>query len=223
MRSSSRDLDVPGKPDAVFSCHIESSQNTYSERDQSNESGHRFNSAFRFMDPANIGKSLLVGNKDHLLSQPRSELMMQEHQVGSLTKCINELQQQAYAQRLELQDAQHGYIISRRQQVLLQEELSLKEKVLRYTQIRSMADQHKSHRSKVMSTSRLSSKTSRPKRSSLKTSSPEELSLTGILGQIRIKFMKELREILLQKIWMNLEKLVQPRLTSSHRCTPITT
>ena len=39
---------------------------------------------------------------------------------------------------LELLDAQHGYIDSRREQVRLQEELSLKEKVLRDTQIRSM-------------------------------------------------------------------------------------
>ena len=30
--------------------------------------------------------------------------MKQEHQVGSLNSCINELQQHAYAQRLELQD-----------------------------------------------------------------------------------------------------------------------
>ena len=61
--------------------------------------------------------------------------MRQEHQVESLNNCIRELQQQAYAQRLELQDAQHGYIESRREQVRLQEELSMKEKVLPETQI----------------------------------------------------------------------------------------
>ena len=54
--------------------------------------------------------------------------MMQEHQVESLHSCINELQQQAYAQRLELQDAHHGYIESRREQSRLQEESSMKEK-----------------------------------------------------------------------------------------------
>ena len=48
--------------------------------------------------------------------------MRKEHQVGSLNNCISELQQPAYAQRLELQDTQHGYIESR----------------LRDTQIRSM-------------------------------------------------------------------------------------
>ena len=41
-------------------------------------------------------------------------------------------------QGLELQDAQHGYIESRREQVRLQEELSLKEKFLRDTQILCM-------------------------------------------------------------------------------------
>ena len=54
--------------------------------------------------------------------------MKHEHQVGSLNNCISELQQQAYAQRLALQDAQHGYVESRREQVRLQEELSLKKK-----------------------------------------------------------------------------------------------
>ena len=49
-----------------------------------------------------------------------------------------------------------------------------------------VADQHESHLSQVMSPT-----SSRPKRSSLKTSSPEELSLTGILGQIRIKCSKD--------------------------------
>ena len=64
--------------------------------------------------------------------------MRQKHQVESLNNCITELQQQTYAQRLEIQDAQHGYIESRREQVRLREELSMKEKVLRDTQIRSI-------------------------------------------------------------------------------------
>ena len=86
-----------------------------------------------------------------------------------------------------------------------------------------VADQHKSHLSQVMSPIRWRSKLSTPKRSSLKTSSPEELSLEGILGQIRIKYRKDLYDILLLKIWMNLERLVQRRPTSSHRCIPMTT
>ena len=76
--------------------------------------------------------------KEHLLSRGKSELMRQEHQVGSLNICISELRQQAYALRLEIQDAQHGYIEPRLEHFRLQEELSMKEKVLPDTLIRSM-------------------------------------------------------------------------------------
>ena len=93
---------------------------------------------FKYVDSLKLGRSLLEGNKDHLHSQARSELMNEEYQVGSLNSCINELQQQAYAQRLELQDAQHGYIESRREQSRLQEELSMKERALRETQKRNI-------------------------------------------------------------------------------------
>ena len=126
MSSSSQGPSAPVKPAALFSFGNE-------------EPGNQFKSSvFRNADPSNEERSLLEGNKDHLLSQAKSELMRQEHQVGSLNNCISELQQQAHAQRLELQDAQHGYLESRREQVRLEEDLSMKEKVLRDTQIRSM-------------------------------------------------------------------------------------
>ena len=122
----SQEPRTSGKPDALFSS-------------RSDEPGNRFDSSlFKFADPSNLGRSLVEGNRDHLLSQARPELMKQEHQIGSLIDCIDELQQQAYAHRLELQDAQHGFFESRREQVRLQEELSVKEEVLRDTQIRSM-------------------------------------------------------------------------------------
>ena len=54
--------------------------------------------------------------------------------MGSLDSCIDELQQQAYAQRLEVEDAHHGCIESRREQVRLQEEVSMKERALEDTQ-----------------------------------------------------------------------------------------
>ena len=54
--------------------------------------------------------------------------MKQEHKVESLYICINEIQQQAYAQRLDLENTHHGYVESRREQVRLQEELVMKEK-----------------------------------------------------------------------------------------------
>ena len=86
----------------------------------------------------NEKRSLFEGNKDHLFSQARSEFMRQEHQVGSLKSCINELQQHVYVQGLELQDVHHGYVEYRREQIRHQEQLSMKEKVLRSTRIRNV-------------------------------------------------------------------------------------
>ena len=48
--------------------------------------------------------------------------MKQENKVESLNNCINELQQQVYAQRLDVENAHHGYVESRREQVRLQDE-----------------------------------------------------------------------------------------------------
>ena len=93
---------------------------------------------FRNANPSNLRGSLLAGNKDHLLNQARSDLAKQEPHVESLNKCIGELQRPTEEQRLALQDAQDGFVESRREQVRLQEELSTKEKVLRNTQIRNM-------------------------------------------------------------------------------------
>ena len=95
-------------------------------------------SIFRDANPANVATSLLEGNRDHLHTQARSELMKQEQKVESLNNCINELQQQAYSQRMDLENAHHGCVESRREQVRLQEEFDMKEKATRETQIRSM-------------------------------------------------------------------------------------
>ena len=57
-----------------------------------------------------------------MLAQARSELMKQECKVESLNTCVSELQQQTYAQRLELENAHPGYEESRREQVRLHQE-----------------------------------------------------------------------------------------------------
>ena len=82
--------------------------------------GNRFESGVSFcfselLTQRKLEKTLLVGNEDHLLNQAKSQVMKHEHQVGSLNNCIDELQKQAYAQRLELEDAHHGYAESRRE------------------------------------------------------------------------------------------------------------
>ena len=82
------------------------------------EQGNQIKSfVLRNANPSNLRGSLLEGNKDHLLNQARSELMKQELQVGALNNCISERQKQAYAQGLALQDAQNGFVESRREQV----------------------------------------------------------------------------------------------------------
>ena len=83
---------------------------------------------FRNAHPSNLKGFLLGGNKDHLLNQARSDPAKQELHVGSVNKCIGELQRQTEEQRLASQDAQYGFVESRREQVRLQEELSMKEK-----------------------------------------------------------------------------------------------
>ena len=83
MSSLSQEPSAPGKPAVLFSFGSE-------------EPGHQFKSSvFRNADPSNLGRSLLEGNKDHFLSQAKSELARQEHQVGCLNNCISELQQHA--------------------------------------------------------------------------------------------------------------------------------
>ena len=61
--------------------------------------------------------------------------MKQEYKVEYLSKYISERQQHADVQRLKLEDTHHGYVESRREQVRLQEELAMKEKAIRGTQI----------------------------------------------------------------------------------------
>ena len=93
-----------GKPDALFS----------------SEQGNLIKSfVFRNADPSNLRRSLLEGNKDHLLEQAKSDMAKQELHVESFKKCTGELQRQTEEQRLTLQDAQYGFVESRREQVQL--------------------------------------------------------------------------------------------------------
>ena len=87
----------------------------------------------KFADQANVGKSLLDWNKDHLLNQARSELMKQEHQVGSHNSCIDEFLQQAYAHRLELEDAHHGFFEIAKRTITPARRINYEGKALRET------------------------------------------------------------------------------------------
>ena len=140
MSSSSQSLNFSGTGEhvALFSHQSRLNQDAFSEREQPVDVLRGNESIFRDADPANVEKSLPEGNRDHLLTQARSELMKQEHKVESLNNCISELQQQAYAQRLDLANARHEYVETRREQVRLHEESVMKEKALRETRIRSI-------------------------------------------------------------------------------------
>ena len=112
-------------------------------------------SVFRNANPSNLTGSLLEGNKDHLLNQTRSDLAKQELHVESLNKCIGELQRQTEAQRLASQDAQYGFVESRREPARLQEELSMKEKVLRNTHEMGEIQRAQEHRVDEVSVQKL--------------------------------------------------------------------
>ena len=103
MSSSSQGLNFIGteEPIALFSHQRRLSQDAFSEREHPVDVVGSNESIFRFSNQANVARSLPDGNRDHLLTQARSELMKQEHEVESLNNCIDELQQQADAQRLE--------------------------------------------------------------------------------------------------------------------------
>ena len=85
-----------------------------------------------------------------MLDQARSDLAKQELHVESLNKCIGELQRQTEQQRLALQDAQYGLVESGREQDRLQEELSMKEKVLQNTQIRNTHEMGETQRAQEL-------------------------------------------------------------------------
>ena len=81
-----------------------------------------WSSVFGNANVSNLSGTLLEGNKDHLLSQARSDLAQRELHVESLNKCIGDLQKRTEAQNRALQDVQNEFVDSRREQTRLQEE-----------------------------------------------------------------------------------------------------
>ena len=97
MSSSSQGLNFTGTGRLVAWLQRQKrlGQDEFSEREQLADISRGNESIFRDADPANVANSLLEGNRDHLFTQARSELMKQEHTVESLNTCVDELQQQA--------------------------------------------------------------------------------------------------------------------------------
>ena len=82
--------------------------------------------------------------------------MKQEYKVESLNTCIRELQQQTYAQGLELEDVHLGCVESQREQVRLQEDLVMREKALRDTRIRGIHEMEELRRAQELRVDELS-------------------------------------------------------------------
>ena len=95
MSNSSQGLNFIGtrRTVALFSHQRRLSQDAFSEREReqpvdvegSNES------IFRNSNPVNVARSLLDGNRDHLFTQTRSDLLKQEHKVESFNHRICEI------------------------------------------------------------------------------------------------------------------------------------
>ena len=93
---------------------------------------------FRFSDPKEAARSVLEEQRDHLLTEAKSETLEQECKVDTLNSCIREFQRQAHSNRLEMDNVNYGYEEHRREQARLHEELAQREKPLRDTRIRNI-------------------------------------------------------------------------------------
>ena len=102
-----------------------------------------WSSVFGNSNLSNLSGTLLEGNKDHLLSQGRSDPAKRKLHIESLNECIGDLQKRTEAQNRALQDVKNEFVESRREQTRLQEELLRKEQALQHTQIRSEHEREK--------------------------------------------------------------------------------
>ena len=95
---------------------------------------------FRNANPLNLRGSLFESDKDHLLNQARSDLAKQElHFMPSpSTSASVNYNDKRKSKDWRYKNAQYGFVESRRESVRLQEELSMKEEVLRNTPIRTV-------------------------------------------------------------------------------------
>ena len=95
MSSSSHFRESAGKPAAVFSHERKSSQESRSDRDGIS-SGHQTiqgkgESFFRFSDPEEAARTVLVEQRDHQLAEAKSEILKQECKVDTLNACIRDI------------------------------------------------------------------------------------------------------------------------------------
>ena len=130
MTSSSHFRGSAGKPAAVFSHKRKSSHETLSDR-RGISSGHQPAQGndeifFKFSDPEEAARLVLEEQRDHLLSEAKSEIFKQECKVDFLKTCIRAFQRQTHSNRLDMDNVNYGYEESRREHDRLHEELAQK-------------------------------------------------------------------------------------------------
>ena len=82
---------------------------------------------FRFSNTVHVAKSLLDGNRDHMLAEAKSDILKQELKWMLLTLAFVNFNDK-HSHRLELDSANCRYEESRREQARLHEELAQREK-----------------------------------------------------------------------------------------------
>ena len=98
----------------------------------------------------------LKDKKEQILAEVRSEIQKHELQADSDRRSIQELTGIVDSQRMEIDHTITGCEQSRRDQLLLQEEQSEQNRVLRETRIRNMRDMEELQKSHVLKVEELS-------------------------------------------------------------------
>ena len=99
---------------------------------------------------------LLETQKEQILAELRTEIQKHELQAESVRRSIQELTGIVDSQRMEIDHTFTGCDQSRRDQLLLQEEISEQNRALRETRIRNMRDMEDLQRSNVLKVEELS-------------------------------------------------------------------
>ena len=108
VSSSSRFHASAGKPAAVFSHKRKSSQESHSDRDgfplahRAVQGGNEALSRLSLSESENDTRSILEEQRDHLLSEGRTEVLKQECRADFLDCSIRELQRQIHSSRMEI-------------------------------------------------------------------------------------------------------------------------
>ena len=131
VSSSSHFRESAGKLAAMLSHKRKSSQETLSDREGVSSGRQpvqgRGETFFRFSEEA--ARIVLEEHRDHLLAEAKSEILKQECKVDTLYTYIHKFQRQVHSNRLEMDNVNYGYEVSRREQARLHEELAQRERV----------------------------------------------------------------------------------------------